>query len=1648
MAQDSHEPPRERASSAAAWTRARALSASVVLGRVRAAFLLALPLAAMVGVAAASGGVGNAGPDLAADRADRVADKRGVRPAPRPRTPQAARRQRRSRTAYQRLSATEALRLARRSFGEVAKPAWRGVGPIGEQGVRRFLGDYAAQVQLEGGNQAFVASPLPLRTTTPDGRSVPVDLGLQRKGQGYVPRASLVKTRIARSARGGVRVGSLGVRPVGARNVKGTVVADKLFYADIGGAKSDTDLLIAPRDLGAEVYWQLRSQASPSRQALVLDLPRGAAARRSPRTLGALEIVRSGRVIASIDPPRAWDADRAPVHVRYKLVRNKVTVRVSHRRAPVRYPVLVDPGINVIEDFWPSSPPGYSFSRAESGWRPQNYGDWNWQDYWDLGLHHSAKPWVNYVAGNWVNWVWDAPPSTYIYRADYMRITYTARSWSGSTQAKSCMEHGIWNRTGSWWDGNGYAYKIDTSCATDKSDFTRTICASSDCSHLVGTDGNQAVQSLLAVVPGEGNSAFLSLGRAVLWLRDRHRPRITSTSHQGVPDPPVWLPEGVTLESTPTGTDKGLGVGRFELVARNSGSRIQVSDAEGNPRYMACHASVQPHSEPPPGEPGPDRGDRRHRCVSENTNPSTISTTFRYNTDQVPEGTKLLGADVYDIVGNKDDPPASSWTVKVDRSAPSALNPSGALYQPGGKWFKEGSHRLTLQPTDSHSGVRSSELQVRPGPMAVDRFTRTTPGSWGVADLGGAWSIVGDPTGFSVDGARAKIAAPQNIPLYALLNSSPAKDVDVRTEVSYPGPAGAGDDTAWLVLRRQTDGQQYRVGLMRDDLTQRLFLRGEPTGALFDQTDTGLTYEPGARYNVRARIDGDGSPDNETRVRARVWKVGAPEPASWTVDGFDQQVVGPRTAGVVGLAVESSTPGGATIEFDDLFTLDLGGFRTASPHDDGCGNQGCNTSPVHHHDWQTSEYPEGGYEFRAVARDPLAHDGGAPSQHTLTGSPWRVDLDRTPPRIIAKRGALAGEDGAIRRGSNDLTVAAGDSPSGVTRIEAFVSDADQPGSPRTSIGSKSCPDDSWREPDNCPALTGEFQWDASQSTWNRVRVAVEIRDKADNLTAKDWVVAVRGDNDAPLVNPSLAVWDHRNQDGPGADHRDEGVYDQLNPLRIVATDDGDPAERTGVRSIEILMKREIPEAPEEDFVRKDYVEYLCLLGRCRDSETRDWTFDADSVADGDYAVRVVARDLAGNQSVKDWQVTVDRRGDIYKASQYTATPPDRGDLVAEEWARIGTHFARHQDQDYITTRSTVPCRPNEQDSPPCGQVRYRSRFGEADPAETDTYTTYTGAEEEDERLDLVADMLVPANTELGAPRSRGPLVDVMFRWQRPPPAHGASYELYEIEESGDADGDGNPDEVTRRFWVDERTKLPVREAVVVSTETVAETYYVYDRGRLEVGEVPVDFFDLPRPAKVDEEKTVKFKGNDPVGPTGDQQTNSVFRPYYLGPSPALLGHDLCLATSNTVRQGALASDPDEADLDEDGSIDLNGPITYVTAHYNTVSAASACFPGIGEFTEPAFTVRSMAKSSSYAQAFHDQYEQTGTAIELDPTDEDYLRSGRVSVALGPQPSTAYILRIDDENSGALIVYDETTVEIVGPFDKESVDDVAAQLTPR
>jgi hypothetical protein len=223
----------------------------------------------------------------------------------------------------------------------------------------------------------------------------------------------------------------------------------------------------------------------------------------------------------------------------------------------------------------------------------------------------------------------------------------------------------------------------------------------------------------------------------------------------------------------------------------------------------------------------------------------------------------------------------------------------------------------------SNSMTKSVTVTTAAGPFAQDSFSRTATNGWGSADVGGAWSGSSSTTSnYAVSGGvgTIRMAAPGSGPSMTL-NGVSATNTEMRATISADkAPTGGGIYTR-VSPRIAANGDRYYADThyVADGSVTVMLGRvvGGAETALQTQTVSGLTVAPGERLNVRVQTVGT----SPTTFTAKVWKVGATEPAAWTASVTDS-AASLQGAGSVGFGTYlsgSATNAPVLASFDDLW---------------------------------------------------------------------------------------------------------------------------------------------------------------------------------------------------------------------------------------------------------------------------------------------------------------------------------------------------------------------------------------------------------------------------------------------------------------------------------------------------------------------------------------------------------------------------------------------------------------------------------------------------------------------------------------------------------------------------------------------------------
>lgn len=1084
--------------------------------------------------------------------------------------PQAEEARLRSRTAHRGLGRADALRLAREAHGEfVSEPAWTPFEPDEGERVIDYRGDFSAVVERRAADgelaHSLMESTLPLRSSVGTGEPEPVDLTLREGENHYATENPLVRTKIAKSVAQGIEFPEAGIAlRAGLESDDATVADGKVFFANVD---RDADLLVAPEPRGVELAWQLRSEESPERLPMRLDLPQGAVLRIEGRVRRA-EVVQGEDVVATLSPPTVVDADGEPVKARYEADGHTLAVAVAHRDADVAYPLLVDPIIEA-HGAYPDSGALKPEGDCSGWWSGSGWKTWVVQgSYFYFGEHCEGVYVYQYHpggSGDWAHWYQVAPSRAYFERFE-LHASHHNAAWG------TCLYEGGWsNQNNDWEWGRWYhpqpftpptwgGYQSTSPWMREGMDwawdpnFRGDGCAKHHFNYkdhypnaptrtnavLAGLRSNGGDPNLFEL-PG----AYSLIRSARLFLNDFDTPYVTSVTHD---KPTAWVHRATPgVASGATEPDPGLGVVVYGLYY----TRLDGS-LGGEAAWRGCYASRQ------------ERGDRWHVPLC--WEPPSYGVYMQYDTDDMepdlagaqplPEGVRELSLIPYDAVFKTPaDPPR--WNLRIDRSPPEALGLGGDVHTRRGQWFAEGVHPLALAPRDQYSGVKTEQVLTRnegdrPSSDVVrDQFERSSSSGWGGAERGGPWSVVDGPeSDYTIAGGEAKLAANDWEDQFAELPQSRAKDFEatfkVRLPIATSGSASGrlafrrqpGDAFApynWIGLTRLADGRINIDGHFRGT-------RGSPAPPLFPETDTGLRQLTDELLQMRVRVVG-------SNIKARAWRPGQAEPTGWMVDA--NTTTGPQDAGAFGIFQWHSTGLRRTFGYDDLVVRSLDTNVSKDWLNRGCdAESGCPTQPgARTYSWDTRDYQEGSHEFRVKAADPIGSPDGGPSSH-LSEETFTAKLDRTKPRVDNATGALSTPDRWLRPGTTyELGADTSDNLSGVQRIDFYVNGqlhSSQPGDGCSSAGCATDPPAkpfAWRVPSDYATAFADLQL-----------VAVDAAGNAS--TPRTWRVNVdRHVPTAPVISGTLRS------------ARNKAVRGSSFGIRVEGADGSTATPSSGVRQI-------------------------------------------------------------------------------------------------------------------------------------------------------------------------------------------------------------------------------------------------------------------------------------------------------------------------------------------------------------------------------------------------------------------------------------------------------------------------------------------------
>ena len=243
------------------------------------------------------------------------------------------------------------------------------------------------------------------------------------------------------------------------------------------------------------------------------------------------------------------------------------------------------------------------------------------------------------------------------------------------------------------------------------------------------------------------------------------------------------------------------------------------------------------------------------------------------------------------------------------------------------RYAAAGTYSVVLVVTDDRGATGTTTRQVVvTGPFVLDGFGRTVASGWGTSEVGGAWSLQGGASLFSVGSGKAVMRnTTAGGGAATHLNSVSSLDTDLSVDMALDKlPTGGGEFVS--VTSRGTSSDAYRAKVQVTatggvGLTLVKVLANAET-TLVTRTVTGLTVTPGTSYTLRLQTWGT----SPTTLRAKVWPAGATEPIDWAVTSTDSTSA-LQVPGAVGLRTYLSgtaTNAPLTVSFDNLVARPTG----------------------------------------------------------------------------------------------------------------------------------------------------------------------------------------------------------------------------------------------------------------------------------------------------------------------------------------------------------------------------------------------------------------------------------------------------------------------------------------------------------------------------------------------------------------------------------------------------------------------------------------------------------------------------------------------------------------------------------------------------
>jgi PKD repeat protein len=223
--------------------------------------------------------------------------------------------------------------------------------------------------------------------------------------------------------------------------------------------------------------------------------------------------------------------------------------------------------------------------------------------------------------------------------------------------------------------------------------------------------------------------------------------------------------------------------------------------------------------------------------------------------------------------------------------------------KPSHTYATANTYTVTLTVTDdgglTDAATHTVTVTAPPPPsgnFAADLFGRTTATGFGTADTGGAWTVAGSASNYSVGGGTGNIRlATAGSGPSAYLNSVSSTDSDVTVDVSLDKvPNGGGGFVAVVGRGTSTNAYRGKVKIASNGVLTLYITKvvaGAETTVLTGTSTT--TFAAGDTLHLRMQAVGSGT----TALKFKAWK-GSTEPSSWALSGTDTTAALQSASGV------------------------------------------------------------------------------------------------------------------------------------------------------------------------------------------------------------------------------------------------------------------------------------------------------------------------------------------------------------------------------------------------------------------------------------------------------------------------------------------------------------------------------------------------------------------------------------------------------------------------------------------------------------------------------------------------------------------------------------------------------------------------------